>query len=290
MQTRFRALIIVTVATLSISSFSTFAAEYAIVGDGGEWNQQTRLVRDSIRATGILDLVMPGDNLYDGDSYDTPWAPWRSYGFRFPVVAIGNHHGGYAQEVAYFNLPGEYYSVQPETGVLFIVLNSNHQKITDEQTEFLERELGNTRATLVFVVFHHPPVTVSPAHDWEERRKFHVATTPVMLKYRDRITALLLGHEHLAAWYDIGGIQTIVSGATHEFRAAPAIDEEQRGLHVRSRYTGQAAPHWVKLNTQVSRATATFEFIRADRRSVACRTRLASPRSRQPSDSHCQNE
>lgn len=267
-----------------------WAREYAILGDAGVWNYSTRQIRNSIEAAGVPDLVMPGDNLYDGESYDQPWAPWRSRGFRFPVVAIGNHHGGYAQEVAYFNLPGEYYAVRPEPGVLFIVLNSDHQALANNQAEFLERTLQSAQDELIFVVFHHPPVSLTKSHFWEERQAFHRAVTPVLYRHRENVTALLLGHDHIAAWYDLGGIPTFVSGAAHEFKTAPALDETQRGLRIRSRFTGVTAPQWIKLSTNVTKKMATFEFIRADTHTRTCRANIAGANSPATSDAHCQNE
>ncbi len=278
-------------AFLTLAPTVVTAGEYALVGDAGHWNSFTRKVRDAIQGTGILDLVMPGDNLYEGDSYEVPWSPWRSHGFRFPVVAIGNHHGGYAREIAYFNLPGEYYSVRPEPGVLFIVLNSNHQKIANEQARFLEQELSSSRESLIFVVFHHPLVTLTENHEWTEKEVFHRATTPILLKHRNKITALLLGHDHIAAWFDVGGLPTFVSGATHEALDPGPAPTIQRGLRVKERFIGPAVPQWIKLNTDAPKKTAVFEIVRADTGDMECRVTLSRQGSRTNQQSeHCQNE
>lgn len=266
---------IVTLGFLLLTSpWTGTAGEYAVVGDGGHWNARTQTVRDSILAAGLLDLVMPGDNLYKGTSYEVPWAPWRDHGFRFPVVAIGNHHAGYAREVEYFGMPGEFYSVRPEPGVHFIVLNSDNPNTVRTQAEFLRRELSETLDPLVFVVFHHPPVTVTSFHAWTEKRRFHQEITPILVQNKTRLTALLVGHDHVATWLNWGDLPVFVSGATHEVRRADVLDGRQRGMEVRTVFLSKKKPIWLKLTTEPRQEKATFEFIRAEDSRLECRTSL----------------
>ncbi len=266
---------------------SAQAKEYAVIGDAGHWNSKTELTRDSIKAAGIFDLVMPGDNLYKGESYDKPWAPWRSEGFRFTVVAIGNHTAGYEAEVDYFKMPGEFFSVRPEPGVHFIVLNSDNERTVQAQATFLEQELIQTSDPVVFVVFHHPPVSVTGFHSWTEKRAFHEATTPILLKHRKKLTALLVGHDHIASWLNVAGLPVFVSGATHEVRRAQPIDATQRGLPVRTAYLSKRKPVWLKLNVDAAQAKSSFEFIRAEDQRLECQVTLTTGARMAP---QCQNE
>ncbi len=261
-------------ASLLLLACPAWAGSYAVIGDAGLWNAKTRGVRDSIHRADIHDLVMPGDNLYRGRSYDTHWAPWREKGFTFPVVAIGNHNGGYAEEIEYFGMPGEFYSVHPEPGVLFIVLNSDNTRSIRRQTEFLRKELTQAREKLIFVVFHHPFATISPRHEWEEKEDFHLSTTPLLLAWRNKITAVLLGHDHLATWFEMDGLQAFVSGAAHEVLATQPVTGRQRGLRIKTQCLLGSQPSWLRLETDPKNGIAHFDFIRAQDDTIQCSASL----------------
>jgi hypothetical protein len=83
---------------------------WGIIGDAGLW-PESRVTRDSLLADQVLNLIIPGDNIYDlKASYESIWAPWSSVGFDFDIVALGNHTKGYSEEVRFFKMPGEYYT------------------------------------------------------------------------------------------------------------------------------------------------------------------------------------
>src|SRR5687767_3277637 len=105
--------------SILFTSFSALAAisSYAVIGDAGMWNENSKMVRDSIYRSSVKDLILPGDNLYNGKDYDTAWAPWKKLGLNFAFVAIGNHNASYRSEIRYFKMPGEHYTVSPQPGV-----------------------------------------------------------------------------------------------------------------------------------------------------------------------------
>src|SRR4051812_22540029 len=84
---------------------------FAVIGDAGDWNDSAALVQSSIVAGNVSNLILPGDNLYNPLlSYSQVWGHWSQRGFRFSVVALGNHYKTYQSEMAYFKMPGEYYA------------------------------------------------------------------------------------------------------------------------------------------------------------------------------------
>jgi hypothetical protein len=249
-------------------------AGFAVIGDAGYWNSSTRQVRDSIHRASVRHLVLPGDNLYNPlSSYEAVWTPWRELGFLFQVVAFGNHHGGYDVEARYFDMPGAAYSQVYGQDLRFLVLNSNTKRDIEVQARWFEEQLQTAQETFVVPVFHHPPLTVSSLHGWQEREAFHRQIRPLILKYRDRITTLLVGHDHLAALYSIEGIPMILSGATHDTRDAETRNEVQEGLRLRTHWMFDEKPYWVRLRLpRGSKVTSELEadFIRATDDRLRC--------------------
>jgi len=279
---------VLTLALLAwIAAFPARASEtppFAVIGDAGKWNDYAKSVRDSIRDEGIRHLILPGDNLYEKkDTYAGVWDHWSQHDLMFSVVAIGNHHLSYAAETRFFGMPGEYYS-RDIGRARFVVLNSDNVATAGEQARWLADELAEPWVGERFVVFHHPPVTVSDKHPWTEREAFHRAVLPVILSRRDAITALLVGHDHIASLHTVDGIPVIVSGAVMEMRDGERSDyDRDDGISVRTLWMYRRDPHWVRMD--VVEGEVSFEFIRATRNSVECR---ASIRGRELSlDSRC---
>ncbi len=252
---------------LTASLFSSFAhattASFAIIGDAGKFNSNTKLARDSIARSGVKDLVLPGDNLYSG-TYSQHWTPWSD--FEFSVVAIGNHNDGFANEVKFFEMPGEYY-VKTVQGVRFIVLNSENKKSYAQQASWFEKQLQDKTAPLpTYVVWHHPPYTVTSFHDWEERRDFQEAMRPLLKKYRERITALLVGHDHIGASYCLDTLPMIVSGAIWETRTPQKMSYwDKDGTRVEQRWIyPEDTIVWAKLDVDSESKESNLSFIRAE--------------------------
>ncbi len=112
-------------------TLNVFASPLAIMGDAGEAGADLNALKRSVMREGISSIIMPGDNLYSG-TYASVWNDWKKSGLNFDIVAIGNHNDGYENEIAYFNMPAEYYSVKKD-GARFIVLNSDNEENVAEQ-------------------------------------------------------------------------------------------------------------------------------------------------------------
>ncbi len=243
------------------------AHSFAIIGDAGLWNSHTRGVRDSISKNGITDLILPGDNLYIG-TYELAWRPWTE--FRFPVVAIGNHHGGYDAEVKYFKMPGEYYVQDIGTDLRFLVLNSDNTSTASEQATWLDINLENSQAKFNFLVFHHPPFSITKNHKWKEREKFHKNVLPIILKHKHKIDALIVGHDHIASLLTLDELPMIVSGATHEFLNASPVNHVDRDVHVQTRWLFQPAAFWVRMDIDTEADDIQLNFVHAKTNQSQC--------------------
>lgn len=200
---------------MPVSPLTRRLFRFGVIGDAGRETKGSASVRESLEAAQIRTLVLPGDNLYltQKDTYESVWNPWRDRGFLFDVVAIGNHHLSYDAERKYFGMPAEYYVKVYGDTVRFLVLNSDNVKTGVEQAEWLDAQLEATSEPFIFPVFHHPSYSVSSFHKPAERAAFHAAVRPVIAKHRAKITALLLGHDHLATLLHFDDLPAIVSGA-----------------------------------------------------------------------------
>ncbi len=213
---------------------------------------------------------MAGDNLYNS-SYNTVWTDWIKSGFSFDVTAIGNHNDGYKNEMAFFKMPGEYFSKVFENHVRFIVLNSDNKKNVNEQMSFLEQELLTAKEKMIFLVYHHPSYTLSHFHKWEEKRDFQLAIRPLLIKYRSRITAVLAGHDHLAMIAEFGDLPIIISGAVQEVRSDIAVaDSSQDGVRIKTDWYFDGKPYWTQMKFDTNFNSVAMDFIRATDDQVTC--------------------
>lgn len=255
-------------------------ASFGIIGDGGDWNKNSREVRDSILRQGVGRLILPGDNLYDlRTSYEDAWGPWLSKKLILDIVAIGNHNLSYAAEVRYFNMPGEYYAAAvPEADALFLVLNSDDSRTAQKQASWFEEQLAGAAERFVFVVYHHPPYTLTENHSWKERAAFHRATRPALWNYRKKISAVIVGHDHVAAAVSADGLPILVSGAVIQAKAMAPVNEYQHGVHVRTEWEYDGTLHWARLDLDSDASSAIVKFIRAKDDVVTCRVRIVPGR------------
>ncbi len=251
---------------------------FAVAGDAARWNANSLSARDSMLKLGVTRLVMPGDNIYKPHlTYAEAWANWISKGFTFDVVAIGNHNLGYAEEIAFFKMPGEYFS-RAYPGIRFMVLNSDNETNVTAQLRWLQGELKRANEPLQFVVLHHPTfTTATQGHVWTEKRELQIGLRKLLKKYRPQITALLVGHDHLAELLRADDLPIVLSGAIQEVRQDMQLDNVQEGTHVRTLYYFGSEPTWVRLSAGTGgKNIATVDFIRAKDSAITCTAKIVT--------------
>lgn len=249
---------------------------YAVIGDAGVRNSTTELLRRSLSVAKINNLILPGDNIYDTkSSYPMIWDIWKQEGFLFPIVAIGNHNIGYAAEVAYFKMPKEYYAVESK-GALFLVLNSDNKNTYSEQTSWLDQTLKNSQYPLNFIVYHHPSVTLTSRHNWEERKAFQTNMRQIIKKYSSKITSLIVGHDHAAGLFMLDKtIPLILSGASWESLGLKLPAPKDPMFDVQGIWGSQKGGFWwVKLDYNVITREVYAHFVRFDRQQDVCTIRI----------------
>lgn len=251
----------------------TLSAEqmrFAVLGDAGRWNSNTKLLQSSIIKFDTKRLIMPGDNLYFG-TYEQHWSPWTKAGFSYDVVAIGNHTAGYAKEIKFFNMPSEYFTKTYFNGeVQFIVLNSDNTKNVAAQMAWLEQNLKSSTAKQIFVVYHHPSLTIG-GHKWTEKKEFQISIRKILKAYRSKITAVMVGHDHVAGLINFDSLPVIISGSTQspEDSGGP-VNNVQEGITVKSEIYLHKQPYWVQHVTS-GKNVSEFNFIRAKDNKVICK-------------------
>ncbi|MBL7544983.1 MAG: hypothetical protein JNL11_14295 [Bdellovibrionaceae bacterium] len=249
---------------------------FAIVGDAGMKNSTTQSLRQTLAANKMFNLIMPGDNLYiPTTTYASVWDIWKKEGFQFPIVAIGNHNSGYDKEVAYFQMPGEYYAKESK-GALFIVLNSDNKINYNEQLAWMDLTLSKSQYPLNFIIYHHPTITVSGAHDWEERKGFQTGMRALIKKHAQKITSLIVGHDHSAGLYTINDTPMILSGASWESRKIKlpvAKDPQVNAIGYWATVNGGF--WWTKLDYNALTKEVYVHYIRFDKQQEVCTFRIS---------------
>jgi hypothetical protein len=248
---------------------------FAIVGDAGIRNSTTEMLRKNLAANKMNQLIMPGDNLYlPTSTYALTWNIWKQEGFQFPLVAIGNHHSGYDEEVAYFQMPAEYYYKESK-GALFIVLNSDNEKTAQEQIIWLDKVLTQSNYPLNFLIYHHPTITVA-MHSWDEKKTFQLGMRKILKKHAAKVTSLIVGHDHVAGIYTLDGLPMVISGASWESRKVklPVLkDKEINALGLWATVNGGF--WWTRLDYNALTKEAYVHFNRFDKQQDICTFRLS---------------
>ena len=259
-------------------SFSCFAKvlTFAVIGDAGYKNRHSEKVRYSIKKSKIKKLILPGDNLYDLNfTYDEVWGDWLGDDFDFSVVALGNHYLSFEEEMNFFDMPGEYFK-KKINGVNFIVLNSENRLNVEEQSNFLKDELDKiSEKEQTFIVFHHPPATISYRHGWEERKEFHEELRKTLTTNHHKIDAILVGHDHQASLFLYGKIPVIVSGAIFEYFPARRVNTTINNLRVKTVWAFDSGYFWTRLDIDTKKKVTWINFIDAYKDKVMCSIRVS---------------
>ncbi len=258
--------------SLTLSFAVTAQAAMAILGDAGKSGVNLDRLKASVTREKVTSIIMPGDNLYSG-TYQSVWDNWKASGFKFDVVAIGNHNSGYSQETNYFKTPGEYYSVVKE-GARFIVLNSDNTASVPAQIDWLKKELATAKESLVFLVYHHPTFTISRSHFWSEKRAFQLQMREFLKINHSRISAIILGHDHLSEFMDFGPVPVIVAGSGREVRNEGTVAYDEDGFRIESKYFAPKTQHWGLMQILPGAKEALVHFVRVSDQKRVCSARL----------------
>lgn len=254
-----------------IADIALFAQSFAVIGDAGRITSGSNSVRNSILRSGVRNLVLPGDNLYSG-TYEGVWKSWSD--FDFSVVAIGNHNKGYQNEINFFDMPGEFYSKEYDGGLRFLVLNSDNTLNIERQMKWLERELQK-EASITFLVWHHPSYTLGD-HSWDGKIKFQNTARRLIRQYSSKISAVLLGHDHIAAFYCADNVPLILSGAIQETTQPVTRNyKAEDGVKISTKWVfPQSTPTWVRLDVDAESQSVVVKYIRASDNKVMFKSRL----------------
>lgn len=249
---------------------------YGIISDAGVWNENSRKVHASMLKSGVFPLIMAGDNLYDTRlRYGDVWDHWKKSGFEFLITALGNHHRSYGEEMEYFGMPSEYFS-KVDGSSRFIVLNSDNMRNVDAQIDWFKHELAQAQEQFVFVVFHHSPYTITLFHHWREKEKFQRAVRPLLQQYSGKITALIVGHDHIATLLELGdhGLPMVVSGSVFDERKTIPLNYRDDGVRVKTRWLFPGGFYWTRMDVNTEESTVWLNFVRSEPDQVSCSARI----------------
>lgn len=269
------------------ASLNAAELQFAIMGDAGRWNSNAQTLLASMAEFNVKKLIMPGDNLYTG-TYEQQWGEWKNAGFTFDVIALGNHHETYKAEIKFFQMPGEYFSKTFSFGeIQYLVLNSDNTANVTKQMTWLKAQLQASTAKQVYLVYHHPTYKVGRYVPTEQKKNFQLKIRPILKAYRHKITALMVGHEHITSLMHFDTIPVIISGCTQSPRNEVPINNTQSGVRVRTAIHLDSEPFWVMQTTPqdiTATDTSEFFFIRGRDSKIMCR---ATIKTGQPATYQC---
>ena len=163
------------------------------------------------------------------------------------------------------------------------MLNSDNEKRASEQAVWLEKILQATRSKQVFLIYHHPSYRISSFHGWHERKEFQLAVRPVIWKYQSKITAIMVGHDHLAGLFHFDNLPVILSGAVQEVRLDSMVNhvdtsDRNHPVQVQSAWYFDHEAYWAQLSIPEEKegadAVASVHFTRAKDSYVSCSAKL----------------
>lgn len=269
------------------SSVNATELQFAIMGDAGRWNSNAQKLLASMVEFNVKKLIMPGDNLYEG-TYEKQWGEWKNAGFTFDVIALGNHHETYQAEIKFFQMPGEYFSKTFSFGeIQYLVLNSDNTSNVTKQMTWLKAQLAASTAKQVYLLYHHPTYKVGRYIPTEQKKNFQLKIRPILKTYRHKITALIVGHEHITSLMHFDTLPVIISGCTQSPRNEVPINNNQSGVRVRTAIHLDSEPFWVMqtISQDMTAAdTSEFFFIRGRDSKIMCR---ATIKTGQPATYQC---
>jgi len=249
-------------------TLNVFANPLAIMGDAGEAGADLNALKRSVMREGITSIIMPGDNLYSG-TYASVWNDWKKSGLNFDIVAIGNHNDGYENEIAYFNMPAEYYSVKKD-GARFIVLNSDNEENVAEQFAWFKKEIAEANESLIFIMYHHPSFTIAKSHKWTDKKSFQLQMRQILKQHSAKISALILGHDHMSEFMYFGATPVIVAGSGREVRKEKSVSYMEDGFLIETKFMASRTQHWALMEIEPGATEARVHFVRVSDQKRVC--------------------
>lgn len=199
------------------------SVRFAVIGDSGDGNsKQYELARWMVEYEKKFPfefVIMLGDNIYGGDEapdfekkFAQPYKVLLDNGVSF-YASLGNHDHPNQCFYKLFNMKERRYYEYTKGSVRFFVLDSNY--MSQEQLEWLEKELRNSASPWKICYFHHPLYSSGATHG--SATDLRLLLEPLFVKYH--VDVVFSGHEH---FYERikpqKGIYYFISGAASKLR------------------------------------------------------------------------
>jgi hypothetical protein len=170
-------------------------------------------------------VVLLGDNVYPKgnpaglvEKFERPYADLLRRGVRFRAV-LGNHDVSQGREAQTkydkFNMGGRSYYSFTKGDDLLEIFAVDSTRIDQAQLDWLDKELGSSKARWKVVAMHHPLYSSGRAHGSNAR--LQRLLEPLFVRHR--VTAVFAGHDHV---YERSrpqkGVQYFTSGAGGKLR------------------------------------------------------------------------
>jgi hypothetical protein len=211
--------------------------KFAIIGDSGRGSkEQHEVAAQMVAYRQRFDfefVLMVGDNIYEGPAteedyrlkFEEPYKPLLDAGVKF-YAALGNHDDSNQIYYKPFNMDGRrYYTFVPpvdpltrwDTRVRFFALDSTY--LDRQQTQWLAKEAGASRAEWKIAFLHHPLYTSGRYTLAARGIRFSLESTLVT----GGVDIVFSGHEHIYERAELQkGILYFITGGAGSLREGDA--------------------------------------------------------------------
>src|SRR5690606_13497347 len=115
-------------------------------------------------------------------------------------------------------------------------------------------------------------------HPWQERYEFQVRVRPILFRYRDRISAILNGHDHVAGAFSFDSMPVLLSGAVKEVLPFVPVNRVEEKIRVKTEWIFRPTPTWLRLSVTDFSEDSVAEYVDAATSRVMCSVRIRTGR------------
>jgi hypothetical protein len=199
------------------------SVKFAVIGDSGSGRRAQYQVGERLAAAReqfpFETVLMLGDNIYGRErprdfarKFELPYKPLLDAGVRFHA-SLGNHDEPTQRFYKLFNMGGERYYTFSRGPVQFFALDTTYMDRT--QIDWLEQELGRSRARWKIAYGHHPLYSSGGRHGSE--LDLRALVEPILVRHG--VDVVFAGHEHFyERIHPQKGIYYFTSGAAGKLR------------------------------------------------------------------------
>lgn len=186
---------------------------FAVVGDSYGGDEIYQKIIEEVNGSGSQFLVHLGDMTPHG--YADEWASFEKMKseLKAPFYPVPGNHDVYAGRDLYQKQTGRLYYSFNQAGAHLVVLDNARGAVSEEQMNWLSRDLAKNRGKTSFLFLHQAPKFTASSHTMSgDAEQGEQAEQLLALARENGVNALFAGHIHGFGEEDLDGVKLYVSG------------------------------------------------------------------------------